>query len=242
MAANEVTVHNDSEVQYDQNPDEHPKLLSVVSHESFALVRGGKIARCTANIIFRGPDYDSREGGFWKRMFICSDNARDLVQDLFDKKGCLQPIFWQAGSAARGTGVWGRELNTGTIVLLETFSVTRDWRRRRIGTTIFRELVDCVRRGNGDDPDFFVLVKPGMFADADFPNAMRNDETKLDEGVEPQDTAEKFYRSLGFRRVGYSPWLAYSSNPQHPSRRLDAANDVRENLKHNRSKHIQARA
>ena len=35
-------------------------------------------------------------------------------------------------------------------------------------------------------------------------------------------TAEKFWLSLGFRRVGNSNWLARSSNPNHPSRQLEA--------------------
>ncbi|KAK4215133.1 hypothetical protein QBC37DRAFT_419708 [Rhypophila decipiens] len=39
--------------------------------------------------------------------------------------------------------------------------------------------------------------------------------------------AEAFYRSLGFRRVGNSAWFGYAKDPNHASRHLEAALDLR---------------
>lgn len=37
--------------------------------------------------------------------------------------------------------------------------------------------------------------------------------------------SQSFWRSLGFRRIGISPWFAWTDSPDHPSRHLDAAQD-----------------
>ncbi|KAK7193253.1 hypothetical protein PSPO01_01047 [Paraphaeosphaeria sporulosa] len=72
----------------------------------------------------------------------------------------------------------------------------------------------------------YSVVAPGWLNDAVNAETEGATETLVREAeLRHQIIAEGFFRSLGFRRVRSSRWLALSSNPEHPCRSLDAAAD-----------------
>ncbi|KAI0855010.1 hypothetical protein F4860DRAFT_522059 [Xylaria cubensis] len=86
----------------------------------------------------------------------------------------------------------------------------------RIGTKLVSAVLDKTRH---ESTGFFAFASPRLTLDLDC------DDEKLGAVHEESKIFDHFFRSLGFRRVGTSGWLAFTDNDSHPSRHLDEAQD-----------------
>ena len=88
-----------------------------------------------------------------------------------------------------------------------------------VGRRIVDAILDLVRKKSRH---FFALVRPGYLSQdlADVDAKKRASTIK-----ELQTGSEQFWRSMGFRRVGKSEWLAFTDDVSHPSRNLEVSKD-----------------
>lgn len=149
-----------------------------------------------------------------------------LVGGLLTHDGGMR-IKWYRSDfpETRGTGVWGEELSSmKNVLLLEDFHVEPDWRGQGLGTKIVQYVLNLNETYCGKE-ELYLFVRPrpdpreysrllGLLRGADVP-------------VYHQITrrAEAFWRAQGFRRVAKSDWFAYTTNADHPSRKLTIADD-----------------
>ncbi|KAM7188078.1 hypothetical protein V8F33_010841 [Rhypophila sp. PSN 637] len=189
-------------------PDANTPYLHQTS--CFAQLQTEKaIATCEAYLI-RGinrPD-------LWNNLANCGHEVTDLAYTLFDQNGHFREKFYHH-SVAKGTGVWGTEINTGEILLIEIFKVSRAWRGKRIGTRLFQTFLAAINEQLSGG--YFIFARPGILPDEEDRDHSENKIINL---------TEAFYRSLGFRRVGNSAWFGYAKDPNHASRHLKAALDL----------------
>ncbi|KAI0530155.1 hypothetical protein GGR58DRAFT_518699 [Xylaria digitata] len=123
-----------------------------------------------------------------------------LAFELFDRCGRLNREYCDH-VIRKGSGIWGKELDHGDILLFENMNI---------------EPFGVARE------DFFAFASPMHLTRG----LNRNDETLEPRTVyEQSESFKHFFRSLGFRRVGTSEWLAFADDDDHPSRRLDKAQD-----------------
>lgn len=149
---------------------------------------------------------------FWACMRESHDTYR-LAESLFDKYGNLRKKFYER-EGAKGCGVWGPELDFANILLMKDLRVHPDWRRHGLGANLvehaLRQAGHSVYRSR-----CFSFVRPGSL------------EGGAESFGEEVTIAERFWRSMGYRRVGTSEWLAYSDYPDHPSRFIAPADDFK---------------
>ncbi|KAF9775824.1 hypothetical protein IL306_006051, partial [Fusarium sp. DS 682] len=169
-----------------------------------------QIATCDAKLIRRSQI----SSAFWTQMEEPTFETSCLAFDLFDRYGCLNREYYEH-SFKKGSGVWGRELDRGDILLFENIRVTLQHRRTGLGTQIVKAILDKIRPKTNR---FVAFASPGFLHD-------EVDEENKDEARQHQMISEMFFRSLGFRRVGISCWFAFVDNPNHPSRQLKAEED-----------------
>ncbi|KAL7934438.1 hypothetical protein V8C35DRAFT_279609 [Trichoderma chlorosporum] len=101
---------------------------------------------------------------------------------LFDRYGRLKPAF-KRGSSRSGSGFWADELDSGDILLVNQVHIDKNHRRQGLG----RELVGAILQE--------ALGKSSEEQNAIYAQEMR--------------TAEYFWRSHGFRRIGHTEWFAF---------------------------------
>ncbi|KAF4981913.1 hypothetical protein FZEAL_2382 [Fusarium zealandicum] len=168
------------------------------------------VATCDAKLIRRSQIRHQ----FWASMKKPTKKTSELAFELFDRYGLLDRELFEH-PIRKGTGVWGNELDKGDILLFESISVKGRFRHRQIGTDMINKII---RTMGEKTTHFFALAKPGY----------------LDQEVDVNDTAKtkhalkvsrKFFHSLGFRRIGVSPWFAFTNDPEHASKSLDALED-----------------
>lgn len=148
---------------------------------------------------------------FWACMSEPSD-ASTLAEALFDKDGNLRKKYYER-TGAKGSGVWGPELNFANILLVKELYVNPNWRRRGLG----RKLVRTVLKMHADRS----MYTTRWFSYA-LPGSLEWETGSYDEQV---DVAVKFWRSIRYRRIGSSEWFALSDLNDHPSRFLAAGDD-----------------
>lgn len=175
------------------------------------------IGGCNAKLIRRGMMRES----FWLEMESPAQETHDLAFDLFDRYGRLNPEFYDH-DVNKGSGVWGNELDRGDLLLFEMLGVDSAYRRRGIGTKLVNAILEKTTKKVSERVGFFALARPGFLwreIPKDNPAAAR--EAKQ----EAMKAALGFWHAMGFRRVGTSPWLAWTNSPDHPSRQLGIAQD-----------------
>jgi GNAT superfamily N-acetyltransferase len=159
---------------------------------------------------------------FYADMEEPTRDTAELAFDLFDRYGRLRQEF-KEHPIKKGSGIWQKEIDQGDLLLFERVSIQKPYRRRGLGRRVVDAMLETTRRKS---PRFFAFVSPGYLT------------RELDEEVEGlQDeeariVAERhikialtFWRSLGFRRVGSSSWLALPSKKDHPCYELSSSND-----------------
>ncbi|KAK0637057.1 hypothetical protein B0T17DRAFT_520562 [Bombardia bombarda] len=204
--------------EWDDNED--PMSPSWVKQLNEFIITGKEtIVSCTAMLIER----DEIRDRFWTEMHDLNSRdgtPSDCAFELFDRYGRLRREYYEH-EIRNGTGVWGAELDQGDILLIEEIHVDKDWRRRGLGAKVVKAVLDEARTESF--AGFVALVTPGALRDDLDPYSERDDfnaDALVQAGI-----AEVFWRSLGFRRVGTSSWFAFTDDPDHPSRHLDASED-----------------
>lgn len=175
-----------------------------------------RIASCTASLIRR----DWLRESFCLEMEEHSPETSNLAFELFDRYGRLDREY-REHDFKKGTGVWGKEFDHGDLLVFDEPHVDTPWRRRGLGSRVVEAILQTARQSVAARPvglftvrpaDFFAVVRPGWLD----PEYDDRDEMRI---------SRNFWRSLGFRRIGTSPWFARADSPDHPSRRLEAAQD-----------------
>lgn len=166
-------------------------------------------------------DRDQIREYFQDAMDEPSQDTAEFASDLFDSRGRLKSEL----RAGEGSGIWGSEMNTGGILLLETIEVEKDWRGKGIGRDIMEAFMKKGQRWK-DDVEF-VFAKPGQ------PNTQDN--RYRQEGMAEQhviaavardrNLAIAFWRALGFRRVASSDWFATTFDELHTVHQLAVEDD-----------------
>ena len=158
------------------------------------------------------------KNSFWDHMNEPSEGTCALALELFDRYGRLRKDFYKH-DVRKGSGVWGPELDDEEIVLFESLQIDKDARRKKVGTRVVTEILQaCGWRG------CYAFVMPGYLRRECPPHGLNEEEEEAFRN-NMEDIAIRFWRSLGFRRVGVSGWFAFTDDPDHPSKRLDASQD-----------------
>lgn len=201
--------------------DDNPMTLSIAFGEQWfkqidgsANVGQNRIADCDAKLLRR----DSIKGAFWTEMEELCEKSSGLAFELFDRYGRFNREYSEH-EIRKGTGIWGKELDHGDILMIENIHVEPLWRRQGVGAKLVSAVLDKARH---ESKDIFAFVNPMHLIQ----ETVHNDKT-LDSGTirEQSENFKHFFRSLGFRRVGTSEWLAFTDKDSHPSRHLDKARD-----------------
>jgi GNAT superfamily N-acetyltransferase len=180
-----------------------------------------------------------------------SQDMSALAFGVFDRYGYLQTNL-KEHPVRRGTGVWGSELDTGPLLLIECFEIIdKEWRRKGLGETMVNALIQkAQKRGvlerskklheasssllsaSSQTPQghsnslLNLLVIPGSLTRRVEQEAMgKSKREKYEINCQAFDTAVAFCRSLGFRRIGFSKCFGLSFDPDHKSHTLSITED-----------------
>ncbi|EMR90763.1 hypothetical protein ACHAPC_000598 [Botrytis cinerea] len=188
---------------------------------------------------------------FWSEMEAPSRELSLVAFKLFDRYGYLNGHL-KNHCVQKGTGVWGDELDFGSLFILEHVEVTeREWRRKGLGRAMVGDLVKKAEVLHKPSP--LNTPEDNMFEDMFWFGRNKERERRakihiismpgyLRHDVEPQyagksepeqheinsraiDSAISFHRSLGFRRIGASSYFGLSPDPNHKSHSLAIQDD-----------------
>ena len=159
---------------------------------------------------------------FYDDMEEHTRDTAELAFDLFDRYGRLREEFKEY-PIKKGSGIWQKEIDRGDLLLFQRLSIQKPYRRRGLGRRVVNALLERTRRKSRR---FFAFVSPGYLTREVIEEVedLPDEEAKI---VRERDIkiALTFWRSLGFRRVGSSSWLALSSKKDHPCYELSSSND-----------------
>lgn len=178
-----------------------------------------QVGGCNAKLIRRGMIRES----FWLEMEEPTQETSDLAFDLFDRYGRLNPEVYEH-DVNKGTGVWGKELDRGDLLLFEYVSVDIAHRRRGIGTKLVNAILEKTKKKVSERVGFFALVRPG-FLRSEVSDLESNSDARKEAEEDSEKGALAFWHAMGFRRVGTTLWLAWTDSPDHPSRQLEIDQD-----------------
>lgn len=179
---------------------------------------------------------------FYESMECPHKETLDLAFDLFDRYGRLQKEI-KEHVIRKGSGTWKEEVDDGSIVLLEDVKVKRKYQRQRIGTKLVLQFLKTAMASRCNVR--FAFARPAAnYKKEDHPKANANFKKKAHSNEKTYDAkAGKaarqgpgihqlrvagityFFRSLQFRRIGLTSWLALARDESHPSRRLPSSDD-----------------
>ncbi|CAA7262594.1 unnamed protein product [Cyclocybe aegerita] len=196
--------------KHDEHPDRMQYVTGTLKHPAL-----GELAtvRCL-QIPASGRTWFTRVGDFLEIMDEDSQELHEFSVTLFDRNSNVRPWLVEGGGARSGSGCWGAELSSGDMLYIEDLNVKEQFRRRGAGSYLLQKLLASPRMGNKGKGHAFCWPTPIGY---------RGDDKA--EWARQQAAITAFYRKNGFRRVGRTSFLAYSPDPSHPSRRLDAASD-----------------
>jgi GNAT superfamily N-acetyltransferase len=120
---------------------------------------------------------------------------------------------------------WGDELNKGAILILGYLLVEKEFRRQGVARELIEALIEKPRHSKSGVE--FMFVKPGVIK-PDFEEEQAQKSVDEREKIEQReyDNAVRFYRSVGFRRVGYTKWLCLAVDAEHVSHRIALEDDL----------------
>ncbi|KAF7560824.1 hypothetical protein G7046_g3319 [Stylonectria norvegica] len=202
------------------DPSHFPELPWLEPIDAFAFPRKEgagaffqtTLGSCVAKLIRR----DQMRGVFHDQICQATTAMAQMGFTLFDRYGRLDRDF-KMHPIKRGTGIWGREFDTGDMLLIEGLQVSEPYRRQGLGSKLIKALLEKTRKKS--PKKFFAITQP----DAMTREMLLQDPTKdsSDEALAVEVAAViAFFRSLGFRRVGSTSYFAWTSIPIHHSRGL----------------------
>nr|VWP00857.1 Adenylate cyclase (EC (ATP pyrophosphate-lyase) (Adenylyl cyclase) [Ganoderma boninense] len=193
--------------------DEYPDALKVISVKAIHPSHGG-VGSLTALKINRRL----LRGDFLMVMDDESQELSDFATTLFDEMGHLKPEFIEH-EHQKGSGVWGHELDSGVLLYVLSVNVPQDCRRKGVGSFLLQELAHSEHA----TPGSFLIAWPTPEPD-DFAVRPSEEEWEHQRAV----VVDLFHKNQ-FRRIGRTSFLAYATDPNHPSRSLPAMDDAKQN-------------
>ncbi|KAJ3051992.1 hypothetical protein HK097_007002 [Rhizophlyctis rosea] len=150
---------------------------------------------------------------------LCDEVSQEVYDCslMFDKYGRLHK-YWYDTKEFMGTSVFQSEMDEGPILLIEYMRVPPEERGQGLGTCLARRLLEAMKGKYA-----WVLVRPGWLG-ADL-EGFSDDEAEVT-GKANMEGAIRFYRKLGFRRIGRSKWLALAADPRHRAHEISPNDDV----------------
>ncbi|PWY67811.1 hypothetical protein BO83DRAFT_95840 [Aspergillus eucalypticola CBS 122712] len=153
-----------------------------------------------------------------------STETMNLALNIIDRHGRLKREYTNH-PARRGLGIWQDELSEGDFLIIETATVLKKARRQGIG----RQLVmDMIQKATKLDTNVrFVFAYPSCLHMAEDLQERTGKTKKERFGMADARTALaiRFFRQLGFHRIGISHWFALSIDINHLSRTISIADD-----------------
>jgi len=197
-----------------------------------------KIGYCIAKLIDREPI----RATFHRDMEEPTNDTVSCAFEIFDRWGNLKSEL-RNHPVKKGTGVWGPELDCGRILLIEQMSARDEYQRQGFGRKAFDEVWQIAQtisarqdeEAEADDTQpttsgcEFALVWATVLNTRD----VRDMTDKLSEAerdayyTKKRETLEAFWRAMGFRRIGSSPYFGFAKDPNHPSRLLASHEDYK---------------
>ena len=181
---------------------------------------GVKIGTCTGNIVYR----DSIRKDFYSLMEEPSQELAELAFGLFDRWGNIKSDYLEH-PVKKGSGVWGKELNRGSFLYVENLKVNKDHYRQGSGRRMVEDV--CTKARSARSSCRFAITWPVFVDNRPYEDRQadpcRPDRVaRIDAG---QTATENFWRSVGFRRIGSSPFFAFAMAGDLPSLALDKSED-----------------
>lgn len=212
--------HSDSEDSpYDEESDvdQYPELKwldyvsGAVTFQRDSHSSPEKIGWCKASLINK-----TRVAGcFWEIMGDLNDPETDIAFELFDRFGRLQPCY-KIHPFKKGSGVWGDEVDDGDILLIQYLRVLPQYRRLGVGSKLVRAIL---KLSSKKSEEFVAIAWPDYLLGAIGNTRITDIASQL------IDMRTRFFRGLGFRRIGSSRCFGYSPHLEHPSRGLAPEED-----------------
>ncbi|KAF8847931.1 hypothetical protein BDZ45DRAFT_698802 [Acephala macrosclerotiorum] len=159
------------------------------------------------------------------RPFSFSNSVEHLNEGNSDGLALAQQLFNRDGALMKKhvVGSWGTELNKGAILILSYLLVKRDFRRQALAGKAIQALIEKAKMSKGGVK--FIFVRPGVIKE-DLDLEGKDDEEKEQIEKRALESAIRFYRSFGFRRVGYSEWFCFAIDEEHASRSVAVKDDL----------------
>ncbi|KAM5534767.1 hypothetical protein V8D89_011631 [Ganoderma adspersum] len=193
--------------------EEYPQALKVVVvHATHA--DHGRVGTLTALKINR----KQLRGEFLMVMDDESQELSDFATTLFDEIGHFRPEFIEH-EYQKGSGVWGRELDDGLLLYVLSVNVQQSYRRKGVGSLLLQKLAHSEHA----PPGSFLIAWPAPDPPA---FTLRPSE---EEWEQERTIAVDLFLKNQFRRIGRTCFLAYATDPVHPSRSLAAVDDAKQN-------------
>jgi GNAT superfamily N-acetyltransferase len=166
----------------------------------------------------------SRSYSFYRAMAPFNDGESDglnFAMDLFNDNGTLMDRHRIRG------GAWGKECNSGAVLILGFLFVKWEFRNQGVARTIIEALLERARKVKGGER--LMAVYPGVV----WPDLESDEEWNGKTATEKEEIvsmayekAVRFYRAVGFRRIGRSKWFGLVLDERHTSRRIALKDDV----------------
>jgi hypothetical protein len=152
----------------------------------------------------------TRVSDFYRQMKDYSPQTGQLAFTLFDRRGNLRQEY-KEHIIKKGSGIWGSELDTGLLLLLDSTAINHSTQSHGGTTHLLRNVIE----GISD------LFKKPVFAVVATSKSTASESAHCTFHNDPNQSL----RSLGFRRVGNTTFFALSSDASHPCYRLPAVHD-----------------
>ncbi|TBU58266.1 hypothetical protein BD310DRAFT_977436 [Dichomitus squalens] len=140
----------------------------------------------------------------------------DMALTLFDEIGHLKPEVIKH-ERLKGSGVWGREFNHGLLLCLSEIDIPEKYSRKGVGSFLLRQLSISKHAPSGS----FLVALP-------LPTVVSRNlsiSILVEEWKQVKSVISRFLTKNDFRSIGDTGFLAYATDPNHPSRLLAAPND-----------------
>lgn len=160
---------------------------------------------------------------FHEDMEEASQDSSQLGFELFDRYGCLKGELIDH-CVKKGSGAWGDEVDVGSILLVETVRVDKEWRRKGIGAKLVMNLWRKAKKTDRHVQFAFTWATP-LNSEVRYqvegkPRAERDAIFDVNEAI-----AIALFRSVGYRRVGSTVWFCFAADPEHSSHRIASGDD-----------------
>ncbi|QDS70673.1 hypothetical protein FKW77_001262 [Venturia effusa] len=164
---------------------------------------------------------DRMRYAFYDQLEQPSEDTSRLAFGLFDRYGRLREEF-KSHQIKKGSGVWGSELDVGDLLLIEKVYIEPDYRRQGLAQKVVRAMIEEARPKCGT---FFAVVLATAFNYYVNAECSATGEERDIVYCRQEQIAQRFFRSLGFRRVGSTDFFALPGDKHHACHKIAAQDD-----------------